>query len=111
MPLSERARIEFYLPAPPKKPVYERLLEAVEREFIYTFGGCTVVKNTEGKYLSAEGAPVTDQINIVYADTPFDFEENFEALSTYADELKKIALECTDEESVLIVVHRIYHSI
>lgn len=111
MPLSERARIEAYLPVQPKKPVYERLLDAFEREFIHTFGGCTVVKNTEGKYLSADGEPVTDKINLVYADAPFDFVDNFEALSDYADELKKLALRCTDEESILIVVHRIYHSV
>ena len=46
-----------------------------------------------------------------YADTPFDFRKNFKALSKYTDELKAVAKETTNEESNLIVVHQIYHSI
>ena len=110
MPLSKRARIEIYLPEK-RKLNYQLLQGAFEREFLETFGGCTVIENIEGLYLSSNGETAEDKINLVYADTPFDFEENFEALSKYTDELREAALEATEEESILIVVHEIYHSI
>jgi hypothetical protein len=47
----------------------------------------------------------------VYADVPFGFDENLEALSRYTDSLKRVALKATKEESVLIVVHQVFHSV
>lgn len=111
MPLLKRARIEIYLPDKPKKPVYRRLQKAFEEEFLRTFGGATVIKNIQGLYLSASEKPDADKINLVYTDTPFDFEKHFKALSKYTDELRRSALQASEEESILIVVHQIYHSI
>ena len=110
LPLSKRARIEVYLPER-RKASYRRLRNAFEQEFLATFGGCTVIRNIKGLYLCSDGKPDFDKISLVYADTPFDFDKNFTALSKYADELRTTALEATEEESVLIVVHGIYHSI
>jgi hypothetical protein len=110
LPLSARARIEIYLPDR-KRAVYRRLLKAFRQEFLQTFGGCTVIKDIKGLYLSENGKTDTDKINLIYADTPFDFEKNFKALSRYADELSEAALEASEEESILIVVHQIYHSV
>jgi 16S rRNA G966 N2-methylase RsmD len=110
LPLSARARIEVYLPER-KNAAYRRLQKAFEREFLQTFGGCTVIENIKGLYLSSNEATDTDKINLIYADTPFDFEKNLKAISKYTDELKKAALEASEEESILIVVHKIYHSI
>ena len=110
MPLSARARIEVYLPDR-KRAVYRRLIKAFQQEFLQTFGGCTVISDIKGLYLSADAKTDTDKINLVYADTPFDFEKNFKALSKYADELKQAVLETSEEESILIVVHKIYHLI
>ncbi|PYT01671.1 MAG: hypothetical protein DMF63_02160 [Acidobacteria bacterium] len=76
-----------------------------------TFGGCTVIKDIKGIYLGADGNADSDRINLIYADTPFDFDKNFKALSKYTDEIRKAAVEATEEESVLVVVHEIYHSI
>ena len=108
MPLSERARIEIYLPA---GAAYGRLQTIFEREFLYAFGGCTVVPETKGSYLSADGTRETEGINLIYADAPFDFASGREALEAYTEKLKAIALEVTSEESVLIVVHKIFHSV
>ncbi len=110
MPLSKRARIEIYLPERGKTE-YARLLRAFEQEFLHTFGGCTVIKDIKGLYLGADGEQDTDRINLVYADTPFDFDENFEAVSKYTDELRAAALEASEEEAVLVVVHGAYHSV
>lgn len=110
MPLSARARIEVYLPER-KQAIYRRLQKAFEQEFLQTFGGCTVIRDIKGLYLSENGETDADKINLIYADAPFDFEKNFKALSEYADALKKAALEASEEESILIVVHKIYHSV
>ena len=110
MPLSKRARIEIYLPDK-KKANYRRLHRAFEQEFLNTFGGCTVIKDIKGIYLGADGESDFDRINLIYTDTPFDFDKNFEALSNYTDEIRKAAVEATEEESVLVVVHGIYHSV
>ena len=110
MPLLKRARIEVYLPER-RRASYRRLRRALGEEFLWTFGGCTVIRNINGLYLDADGKADFDKISLIYADTPFDFDKNFAALSKYADELRKTAMEASDEESVLIVVHGIYHSV
>jgi PII-like signaling protein len=110
LPLSKRARIEIYLPDR-KKANYRRLHKAFEQEFLNTFGGCTVIKGIKGLYLGSGHKTDSDRINLIYADTPFDFDKNFEALSKYTDELRKAAKAASDEESVLVVVHKIYHSV
>ena len=93
------------------KRVYRNARKAFEREFLETFGGCTVIKGIKGLYLSADGEPETDKIVLIYADTPFEFRKNRTALSKYTDELRDVAYQTTNEESILIVVHEIYHSV
>jgi hypothetical protein len=110
LPLSKRARIEIYLPVKPK-PSYRRLQKAFENEFLQTFGGATVIKDIKGLYLGDDGKTDSDKINLVYADTPFDFDANLKTLSKYTDELREAALEASEEESILIVVHQIYRSV
>ena len=110
MPLSAKARIEIYLPDN-RKRASKKLREAVEREFLETFGGCTIVKDIKGLYLSDEGESDDDKIVLLYADTPFEFRRNRAAIGKYTDELKDVAFQTTNEESILIVVHEIYHSV
>ena len=110
MPLSRRARIEIYLPERGRSD-YARMQRAFEHELLHTFGGCTVIKGIKGLYLDSSGDTDFDRVNLVYADTPFDFDENVAALSEYTDGLREAALAASDEEAVLIVVHEIYHSL
>jgi hypothetical protein len=109
LPLSERARIEAYLPDLPSPP-YQELLTALEQEFTYTFGGCTLVRGLSGSYQSQLGFPIEDRINLLYTDTPFQFDVGFDQLSRYADALRQTAFEALDEEVVLIVAFKVYHS-
>jgi hypothetical protein len=110
LPLSKRARIEIYLPDG-KGARYRRLQAAFENEFLHTFGGCTLIKDTKGLYKGSDRKIDADRISLLYSDTPFDFDKNFAVLSKYTDSLRKAALEATEEESILIVVHEIYHSL
>jgi hypothetical protein len=109
LPLSEKARVEVYLPDVPRRE-YQDLLAALEQEFTYTFGGCTTCRGLEGNYLSRLGLRIRDRINLVYTDTPFAFDDNFEHLSQYATELRDAADEASEEEAVLIAVFRVYHA-
>ena len=109
MPLSRRARIEVYLPVE-NTGAYRRLRSAIETELLSTFGGCTIIRGAKGLYLSAGGKLDSDDIDLVYADTPFEFVQNAETIANYTDELRKFILEATTEESVLVVVHELYHS-
>ena len=110
MPLSKRARIEVYLPE--RNDVsYSRLQKFVEKEFLATFGGCTVIRNIKGLYTGVNGEPATDQIDLVYADTSFKLDGNLQVVSDYIDQLRAAAIEASHEESILVVVHEIYHSL
>jgi hypothetical protein len=106
--LSERARIEVYLPDLPKQ-AYQDLLEALDREFSYTFGGATIVRGLDGSYLSRLGSKVRDRVNLIYTDTPFGLRSNRATIAHYADQLRKAAFEALEEEAVLVVVMQVYH--
>jgi hypothetical protein len=109
LPLSEKARVEVYLPELPR-PAYQDLLAALEREFTYTFGGCTTIRGVEGHYLSRDGFPIRDRISVVYTDTPFDLKEQFDPVAKYADELHTAAMVALEEEAVLVTVQAVYHA-
>lgn len=89
MPLSEKARVEVYLPDLPD-PVYQDLVIELRREFTYTFGGCTVIGGIDGDYLSRLGEHIRDRINLIYCDTPYAFSENLQVISDYADTLESL---------------------
>jgi hypothetical protein len=109
LPLSERARIEVYLPDLPS-PDYRELLAALQQEFAYTFGGCTLAGGLSGNYLSQMGLPVQDRVNLLYTDAPFNFDGGFSGLSRYTDALRVMAFEALEEETILVVALRVYHS-
>ena len=109
MPLLEKARVEVYLPDLPSA-AYQELLDAFELEFTYTFGGCTLIRGLNGSYQSQLGFPIEDRVNLLYTDTPFTFDEGFDKLSRYADALRKTAYDTLDEEAILIVTYKVYHS-
>ena len=109
MPLFERARVEVYLPDLPRA-IYQDLLAALTREFTYTFGGCTINSGLDGSYLSRAGQHVQDRINLIYTDTPYSFEKNFEIISSYADKLKAAVFAALEEDAILVAVMRTYHA-
>jgi len=109
LPLSERARVEVYLPDLPRA-IYQDLLAALTREFTFTFGGCTVMSDLEGSYLSSLGTAVQDRISLIYTDTPYSFEDNFEIISTYADKLKAAVFAALEEDAILVAAMKTYHA-
>ena len=106
MPLSEKARIEVYLPA----PAYQQLLATFEREFTYAFGGCTIIRGLSGSYLSNIGLTIEDRVNLIYTDAPFAFGSSLATLSHYTDYLREAAFRSIDEEAILVVSCPVFHS-
>jgi len=86
------------------------LLHELDREFSYTFGGCTIIRGLEGSYLSTLGFIMQDRINLIYTDMTIAFDENFEAISEYTDELRSAAFDALSEEAILVIAHKVYHS-
>ena len=110
MPLSEKARIEVYLPDFPRLS-YQDLLDALTGEFTYAFGGCTIVRGLDGNYLSQAGVKIPDRINLIYADLPLALSTHFESVARYTDELKQAAVDALAEEAVLVAVTQVYHAV
>ena len=90
MPLPEKARVEIYIPDLPA-PAYQELLERLEREFTFGFGGCTIQLGLSGSYL------------------PYSVSGHLPTLSTYADALRNAAFLALDEEAILVTVTQVYH--
>jgi hypothetical protein len=109
LPLSEKARVEVYLPDLPK-PAYASLLDALAEEFTYTFGGCTILRGLTGGYLSTLGLTIEDRVNLICTDTPFAFDANLATLSRYADELRDATFHALDEEAILVVAYKVHHA-
>ena len=109
MPLSEKARIEVYIPDLPF-PAYLNLLDTLEQEFTYTFGGCTLIRGLHGTYLSVAGFPMEDRVNVLYADASIRFDDNLTSLARFTDKLRQIVFEALNEETVLIAAYKVYHS-
>ena len=109
MPLSEKARIEVYIPDLPQQ-TYQNLLDALAQEFTYTFGGATIIRGLDGNYLSRLGVRIQDRVHLLYTDTPFALAENFARISRYTDALREAAFAALTEETILVVVLQVYHA-
>ena len=110
MPLSERVRIEIFIPDPPS-PAYQNLLDELASEFSYSFGGCTQVP-ASGLCCSSNGQIVSDKIKILFADAVLRWERNHLALGMYVDAVKRAAQRALlNEEAVLVSVHPVCHGV
>ena len=110
MPLLERVRVEVYIPDPSIVD-YENLLRSFEAEFTYAFGGCTILRGLEGCYLSQFGSRIHDRINVIFSDIPLALSLESAAVAGYVGEVKRAATEALAEETVLLTVTQIYHSV
>lgn len=109
MPLSEKVRIEIFIPDLPDS-IYDRILEEFGDELSYACGGCTVMSGA-GKYRSASGLILPDKINILFSDTPFDWERDRDVIERSTGELQDVIQRALEsEEAILITLHPVYHA-
>ncbi len=108
MPLSEKVRIEIFIPDLPD-PIYHRLLEELGDELSYAFGGCTVVQ-ASGKYRSVSGLILPDKINVLFTDAPFHLERDRRIVDEYSRGLQDVVQRALEkEEAILIAAHSVLH--
>jgi len=108
LPLSEKVRIEIFIPDLPDIQ-YRDLLEESATELSYAFGGCTEIL-ASGKYRSFDGVIISDKINILFSDAPLLWERDRLALEQYVDRVKRAAQRALErEEIVLISVYPVCH--
>ena len=110
MPLSEKVRIEIYLPDMPEQQVYHVLLESLRQELAFGFGGCTLLRGLEGSYRAQSGTIVPDRVNLLYTDIPYSLEQHLGTVSRYTDAIRAAVFEALDEEAVLVVAHKVHWS-
>jgi hypothetical protein len=91
-------------------PAYENLLDALEREFTYTFGGCTIVRGLQGSYLSEAGLSLSDRVNLIYSDASLWFEPDLAALEHFTGKLRQAAFDALREEAILVATYKVYHA-
>jgi hypothetical protein len=108
LPLSEKARLEVYIPDSPRA-AYRELLENLDREFTHTFGGCSVLRGIDGSYLSRKGLLIRDRINLIYTDVPLSNRDNLARFSRYGEALRLATYKALEEEAVLVVMFGVYH--
>jgi hypothetical protein len=108
LPLSERVRVEVFIPDLPD-PVYSLLLEELGDELSYAFGGCTVAP-AFGKYRSSSGVILPDKVNVLFTDAPFRWEDDRRVIERYVREIQDAVEQALEkEESILIAVHPVFH--
>ena len=109
MALSEKLRIELFLPDNPH-PAYKALLATFQDEFTTTFGGCTVISHVEGHYRSEENQQtITDHIHILFVDTDLQPALHQQAVEQYLHLVYETAYEALEEEAILISVYSVCH--
>lgn|GEM_PF-968058 len=72
-----KIRVEVYVPIR-YESAYQDTLSWLIREFTELRGGCTVLANTDGYYLSQTQQVVDDRVRIVYCDFPMNWGKRAE---------------------------------
>jgi len=109
LPLSEKVRVEIFIPDLPE-PMYSRLVEELGDEMTFAFGGCTTIQGS-GKYLEDEGSILPDRVNLLFTDVPLRWEADRLAIERYANILRGIVADALlKEESVLIALYPVSHA-
>ncbi len=105
-----RIRVEVYVPIR-YEAAYQETLSWVIREFTELRGGCTVIENTGGYYLSQDNETIEDRVNVVYSDFPmnWDNEADYAEVLEYCQQLQNFLLMNLWEEVILITARAIYH--
>jgi hypothetical protein len=109
LPLSEKVRLEIFIPDSPDI-AYRNLLDELGTELSYAFGGCTEIAAL-GKYRSFHGPIFPDQINILFSDIPLLWERDQLTLEPYIVWVKQAAERAHEgEEVVLVSVYSVCHA-
>jgi hypothetical protein len=106
-----RIRVEVYLPVR-YEAAYQDTLAWVIREFTELHGGCMVIENAGGYYLSNSNQIIDDRVSLIYCDLPMNWTKRRDRNEDlkYCGELQTFLLNNLWEESVLIAAYPVSHS-
>ena len=107
-----KTRVEPYVPIR-YEAAYQETLTWLITEFTELRGGCTVLENTGGYYLSGSNRIIDDRVSVVYCDFPMSWNKRAERndVREYCAALQTFLLEnLWDEEAVLIVAYPVSHA-
>ena len=106
-----RIRVEVYVPVR-YESAYQETLAWLIREFTELRGGCTVIENTGGYYLSNANEIIDDRVSIVYSDFPMNWNKRADRneVAKYCADLQSFLLEHLWEEAILIVAYGVTHN-
>jgi hypothetical protein len=106
-----RIRVEVYLPVR-YEAAYQDTLAWIIRQFTILRGGCTVIENAAGYYLSQYDQTIDDRVSIVYCDFPVNWAKRAERKETleYCSELQSFMLRHLWEEAILIAAYPVSHT-
>jgi len=109
--LAPKIRIEVYLPIRYEAAYGDTLAWLIE-EFTELRGGCTVIENAGGYYLSTANQIIDDRVTIIYCDFPMNWTKRTDRVevSKYCAELQSFLLKNLWEEAILIVAFPVSHS-
>jgi hypothetical protein len=109
LPLSEKIRIEIFIPDLPD-PIYGNILEHLGNELTYAYGGSTAIATT-GKYRSSDGLISPDKVNLLFFDTPFLWERDRLLVELYAERIRSVVKRAlAQEETILVAAYPVYHA-
>ena len=105
-----RIRVEVYVPIR-YEPAYQDTLSWLIREFTELRGGCTVIENTGGYYLSQANEIIDDRVSVIYCDFPMNWNKPAERneVLKYCAGLQTFLLENLWEEAILIAAYPVSH--
>ena len=107
-----KIRVEVYIPVR-YEFAYQDTLAWVIREFTELRGGCTVIENSSGYYLSTANEIIDDRVSIIYSDFPMNWGKRADRneVTKYCAELQRFLLEnLWEEEAILIAAYPVSHS-
>jgi len=94
-----RIRVEVYLPVRYEES-YQDTLAWIIKQFTELRGGCTVIENAAGYYLSQYNETIDDRVSMIYCDFPMSWTRRAERKDVleYCTELRSYMLRHLFEE-------------
>lgn len=106
-----RTRVEVYVPIG-YEAAYQDTLAWVIREFTELRGGCTLIENAGGYYLSQANEVIEDRVSLVYCDFPMSWAKRADRneVLRYCSGLQQFLLDHLREEALLIAAYPVSHN-
>ena len=106
-----KIRVEVYLPIR-YEDSYQDTLAWIIKQLTELRGGCTVIENVGGYYLSESNQTIDERVSLIYSDFPMSWAKRGERKEVleYCSELRAFMLRNLWEEAILIAAYPVSHT-